>query len=184
MAKYQKFHKPPTLSEINLAGEVRPMEAKDLPQVHKLLTEYLKKFNLKLKLTQDELSHMILPREGVMCSYVVQSVINKKITDFVSFYILPSAILKQKGHTHDHVRVAYAYYNVGTANPITELMRFALAQAKELGLDVFNALDIMENTEFLAELQFAPGDGSLHYYLYNWHFETRMIPSDIGIVLV
>lgn len=63
-------------------------------------------------------------------------------------------------------------------------MRFALAQAKELGLDVFNALDIMENTEFLAELQFAPGDGSLHYYLYNWHFETRMIPSDIGIVLV
>lgn len=95
---------------------------------------------------------MILPRDGVMCSYVVQSLLNKKITDFVSFYILPSAILKKNGHNHDHVRVAYAYYNVGTANPITELMRFALAKAKELGLDVFNALDIMENTEFLGEL--------------------------------
>lgn len=127
MAKYQKLNKPPQLSEVNLAGEARVMKEADIPQVHKLLTEYLKKFSLKLKLTKEELAHMILPREGVMSSFVVESVLNKKITDFVSFYILPSAILQKKDHDHEHVRVAYAYYNVATVNPIQELMKYALA---------------------------------------------------------
>jgi len=31
-------------------------------------------------------------------------------------------------------------------------MKYALVKAKELDLDVFNALDIMENVEFLEEL--------------------------------
>ena len=34
--------------------------------------------------------------------------------------------------------------------------------------DVFNALDLMENKEFLEKLKFGIGDGNLQYYLYNW----------------
>ncbi len=34
--------------------------------------------------------------------------------------------------------------------------------------DVFNALDLMNNTEFLEKLKFGIGDGNLNYYLYNW----------------
>jgi glycylpeptide N-tetradecanoyltransferase len=63
-------------------------------------------------------------------------------------------------------------------------MKFALAKAKSLGYDVFNALDIMENSEFLEELKFGVGDGYLHYYFYNYHLQERLVPSDIGIVLV
>ena len=63
-------------------------------------------------------------------------------------------------------------------------MKFALIQAKELNFDVFNALDIMDNSQFLTELKFAPGDGYLHYYLYNWNLSQRMISGDIGVVLV
>lgn len=36
------------------------------------------------------------------------------------------------------------------------------------GFDVFNALDLMENTVFLEKLKFGIGDGNLQYYLYNW----------------
>jgi glycylpeptide N-tetradecanoyltransferase len=36
------------------------------------------------------------------------------------------------------------------------------------GFDVFNALDLMENKEFLETLKFGIGDGNLQYYLYNW----------------
>lgn len=36
------------------------------------------------------------------------------------------------------------------------------------GFDVFNALDLMENKEFLERLKFGIGDGNLQYYLYNW----------------
>ncbi len=33
---------------------------------------------------------------------------------------------------------------------------------------MFNALDVMENRQFLEELKFGVGDGHLHYYFYNW----------------
>lgn len=38
----------------------------------------------------------------------------------------------------------------------------------QMGFDVFNALDLMENKEFLEQLKFGIGDGNLQYYLYNW----------------
>ncbi len=48
---------------------------------------------------------MLLPRDGVVYSYVVESSEHKKITDIVSFYSLPSSILKKIGHNHDSVNV-------------------------------------------------------------------------------
>ena len=36
------------------------------------------------------------------------------------------------------------------------------------GFDVFNALDLMDNKQFLEKLKFGIGDGNLQYYLYNW----------------
>lgn len=44
--------------------------------------------------------------------------------------------------------------------------------------DVFNALDLMENSEFLEELKFGQGDGNLQYYLYNWRC-PRMQPEKV-----
>ena len=35
-------------------------------------------------------------------------------------------------------------------------------------MDVFNALNQMENETFLSKLKFGSGDGSLNYYLFNW----------------
>ena len=55
-------------------------------------------------------------------------------------------------------------------------MKFSIVEAKNIGYDVFNALDIMNNVEFLEELKFAPGDGYLHYYLYNWNLNNRLTP--------
>lgn len=63
-------------------------------------------------------------------------------------------------------------------------MKYALIKAKDLGFDVFNALDIMDNHEFLEELKFGVGDGYLHYYLYNWNLNQRLSPSQIGVILV
>jgi glycylpeptide N-tetradecanoyltransferase len=41
------------------------------------------------------------------------------------------------------------------------LMQEALVLAKLQDIDVFNALDIMENNTFLQELKFGQGDGHL-----------------------
>jgi glycylpeptide N-tetradecanoyltransferase len=40
----------------------------------------------------------------------------------------------------------------------------------------------MDNAEFLDDLKFAPGDGNLHYYLYN--YRSREIPADKQAFLV
>ena len=47
---------------------------------------------------------------------------------------------------------------------------------------MFNALDLMDNTEFLEKLKFGVGDGNLQYYLYNWRC-PGMTPKKIGLVL-
>lgn len=47
-----------------------------------------------------------------------------------------------------------------------------------MGFDVFNALDLMENKQFLEQLKFGVGDGNLQYYLYNWRCPT-MTPDKV-----
>ena len=48
---------------------------------------------------------------------------------------------------HDKLNAAYSYYNVATTVPLADLMRDALILARNLGTDVFNALDVMQNSE-------------------------------------
>ena len=49
--------------------------------------------------------------------------------------------------------------------------------------DVFNALDLMENSTVLEDLAFGGGDGHLQYYLYNYRM-TGVESSRIGLVLL
>lgn len=146
-----------------------------------MLVKYLSKFATHFEFSLEEFKHFMLPREGVINSYVVEDQDTKKITDFFSFYSLPSSILKHTEHTM--LRVAYSYYNVPGAHSLKDLMKDALVIAKQKNFDVLNALDIMDNSEFLEELKFGVGDGHLHYYLYNWRIREQEA-KDIGVVLV
>lgn len=112
---------------------------------------------------------------------MVQDPDSKKITDFISFYTLPSSILRHD--KHKLLKVAYSYYNVPGKHSLTDLMKDALVLAKNADFDVFNALDVMDNEEFLQELKFGVGDGHLHYYLYNWRI-PELQPKDVSTVLV
>ena len=106
---------------------------------------------------------------------MVENSETKQVTDFISFYHLSIQILqKETDHPHTHLDGAYLLYNVTTKNDPQTLMKYALFHAKENNLDVFNVLDIMENEDFMYELKFMPGDGYLHYYLYNWSLKTRL----------
>ncbi|CAD8056745.1 unnamed protein product [Paramecium sonneborni] len=179
ISRQQKLYKLP--EETKTQG-LRSMKKKDVAQVTKLLNEYLKKFKLYFKYTEDEVKHWFIPRKDVISTYVVEKE-QGIITDFLSFYNLPSQVIKNPKYTH--LKAAYSYYNVATQTPIVQLMYDALILAKNEGYDVFNCLDIMENEKFLKELMFCPGDGQLNYYLYNWKLESNMLkPEEIGIVLV
>ncbi|XP_078034361.1 N-myristoyl transferase isoform X1 [Augochlora pura] len=156
----------------------RKLVEADIPQAHKLLTEYLEKFDLVPIFSIEEFRHWFLTQDGIINSFVVEN--DGKITDMVSYYTLPSSIMHHM--VHKTLRAAYSFYNVSTVTPWRDLMTDALISARNLGYDVFNALDLMDNKEFLEPLKFGIGDGNLQYYLYNWRCPS-MTPWKIGLVL-
>ena len=130
------------------------------------------------------------------------------MTDLCSFYHLPSTVLKNPKHTH--LSAVYSYYNVATSISFEQLMRDNLILARNqnagtyirvlpctiyylyyllfsplamLVVDVFNALDVMENASIFDALTFGAGDGFLQYYLYNWKCPV-VEAGEVGLVLL
>ena len=187
MARFQKMYKLPNDTGLKT---LRPMTKEDVPAAHKLVVKELEKYKLSVVFTEDEFAHWLLPREGVVSSFVNVTKQEKEgcidseeevITDFCSYYHLHSSVLGNDKHSTLHA--AYAFYNAATTVGITELMRDCLILAKNEGHDVFNALNLMENDHFLEDLKFGMGDGNLQYYVYNWLCPT-MEHGDVGLVLL
>lgn len=145
---------------------IREMRKEDASAARKLLMEYLSQFEMRVDMSEEDFSHWLFPRRGVIFSYVVENPQTREITDMVSFYSLPSSIIKHP--VHKTLNAAYAYCTAAVKTPLVDLMQDALVLARKNDFDVFNALDLSKNSEFFKELKFHIGDGELHYYLYNW----------------
>ncbi|KAH6847536.1 acyl-CoA N-acyltransferase [Chaetomium sp. MPI-CAGE-AT-0009] len=178
MYQARKYNLPETTSTRGL----REMEAKDLDAVQDLLERYLKRFDLTPVWNKAEIEHWLLhkknaPGEQVIWSYVVENA-DGKITDFFSFYCLESSVIQSQKYSS--IRAAYLFYyasDVAFSEPedrsalktrLNALMGDALILAKRHNFDVFNALSLMDNSLFLEQQKFGPGDGQLHYYLFNY----------------
>lgn len=95
-----------------------------------------------------------------------------------SFYNLESSVINSA--KHQNVRAAYLFYYATTTGlgekpdkaalkaRLNLLVSDALILAKKYKFDVFNALSLMDNGLFLEQQKFGPGDGQLHYYLFNY----------------
>ncbi|KAK0925284.1 glycylpeptide N-tetradecanoyltransferase [Friedmanniomyces endolithicus] len=170
-------------SQTSIKG-LRAMKPGDLPAVKELLGKYLERFALRQEFEERELEHWLCSKEseGVVWSFVVED--GGKITDFVSYYLLESTVLKSASPTNHQqtIRAAYLSYYASSAAFTTPksqaqsalqarlqiLMHNTLILAKRDAFHVFNALTTMDNPLFLKESKFEPGDGRLHYYLFNW----------------
>lgn len=175
MQRTLKLYKLP---ETTKTPGFRKLTADDVPKAHKLLADYLTRFDLVPLFTEEEFRHWFLPQPGIVDSFIVEN--NGEVTDMVSFYTLPSTVMHHP--VHRTLKAAYSFYNVSMRTPWVELMQDALISAKNAGFDVFNALDLMENKSFLEPLKFGIGDGNLQYYLYNWRCPP-IPPNKIGLVL-
>merc|ERR1719401_3145891 len=181
LARMIKRHRLPAVP----AAGLRPLRPADVPAARALVATYLERFRLAPLFSEEEFAHWLLPREGVVSSFVNAAPGTDgeegPITDFVSYYHLHSSVLGNPHHST--LRAAYAFYNVATSMDLTELMRDALILARNEGMDVFNALDLMDNDEFLEALKFGKGDGNLQYYVYNWSCPA-LEHGDVGLVLL
>jgi len=175
MQRTLKLYKLPETTKVE---GFRAMTTADIPQALILFNEYMKKFDIMPIFNEEDFVHWFTTKPNIVSSFVVEK--NGKITDFVSFYTLPSSVMHHP--VHKSLKAAYSFYNVSTATAWPDLMGDALIVAKNAGFDVFNALDLMDNKEFLEKLKFGIGDGNLQYYLYNWKCPS-MPPHKVGLVL-
>ena len=179
MARQVKKFKLP---QAPVTAGMREMQEADVAAACALTVEYLKKFNIAPVFNEEDFKHWLLPRDGVIYTYVVENPETKAITDVISFYSLPSTIVGNE--KYKTLNAAYSYYNVSTETPMNVLMNDALILAKQADFDVFNALDLMDNAGFLEELLFGQGDGYLHYYLYNYKLGRDLDAGNVGLVLL
>ena len=157
------------------------MEKRDVEGVFKILNKYLKNFKVRSFYSLDEVEHWFMPRKNVIYSFVVENYNTGEITDFISFYSLPSSILNHE--VHKTLYAAYSFFNVATSVSFKELMRNALILANSNKFDVFNCLNVMDNETVFKDLLFGQGDGSLKYYFYNYAC-PEVKPNELSIVLM
>lgn len=165
--------------ETSIPG-IRPMCENDIPSACIVYKKFMASFDMHAEMNDDEFRHWFLPREGVVYSYVVENLETHELTDMVSFYSLPSSIIRHP--LHSVLYAAYAFCIAAMATPITELVRDVLVLARRNGFDVFNALSLARHEEFFKELKFHVGDGELNYYLYNW--KCRPISSEKNALIL
>lgn len=181
LATYEKLNQVPETPNLPEGHFLRKTEERDIKQLQKLIQNYIKQFTIFQEYTKEETKHWFIHRSDIIESYVVEK--NGKISDFFCFYSLPSSILRNE--KYKTLRAAYAYYFVPGSMSLRDLFECALIKAKESGYDVFNALDVMNNTDVFESLNFHGGDGYLNYYLYNWKLEKTLLePAKIGFVLM
>ncbi|RMD43882.1 hypothetical protein DV735_g1207, partial [Chaetothyriales sp. CBS 134920] len=159
----------------------RAVKPSDIDAVHDLLDRYLKRMQLAQEFTREEIEHWFFnkhtnPDEQVVWAFVVEQ--EGKITDFASFYGLESSVLGDASKLYDKIKAAYLFYYASETaftdnekelkSRLQAVIGDLLIEGKKAGCDVFNALTLQDNPYFLEELKFGPGDGYLHYYLYNW----------------
>lgn len=125
---------------------LRPMEPRDIDAIHDLLERYLCRYDMNPAFTKEEVAHWLvhkasLGKEQVVWAYVVEDAETHNITDFFSFYSLPSTVIQHP--KHQEVRTAYLYY-YATETAFTKdmkahkdrllmLMNDALILAKKVG---------------------------------------------------
>ncbi|TBU35738.1 N-myristoyl transferase [Dichomitus squalens] len=194
LARMIRLHKLPEKPRLLDQG-LREMEERDVPQVVDLFERYMKRFSMVPIYNEADVAHQFLsgrgegprgadswktPRDGqVVWTYVVENPKTNKITDYVSFYSLPSTIMRST--KHNLLNAAYLYYYATEVafedgaeasgrlkKRLEELITDALVIADRAKFDVMNALTLMDNVPFLQDLKFGQGDGILNFYLYNW----------------
>ncbi|KAH3660380.1 hypothetical protein OGAPHI_006966 [Ogataea philodendri] len=163
---------------------LRKMVPEDADQVLDLYEKFQKRYDLVLEFTKEEIIHWLYwsdeqnsleDQDKVIVTYVVEE--DGKITDFFSFYILPFTTLTNS--ETDQLNVAYLFYyasKVGLgdsddtklAKRLNSLIGDALIVAKNMKMDVFNALTSQDNVLFLKDLKFGNGDAFLNFYLFNY----------------
>ena len=167
------------LTNKNIIKNMRLMKKKDVPQINILLNKYLEKYDMAPVFNDVEIEHKFMPQKDIVYSFVVEDD-KENLTDFISYFIINTDVTH---HKHKHLKVAYCYYYANTKHNLIELFESVIILAKKNDCDVFNCLNIMNNSTIFEKLKFVKGNGDLNYFIYNWRYK-QIEPIKIGLIFV
>ena len=97
MQRHLKLYKLPDTTK---TPGIRVFKTTDVEAVTVLLNTYLEKFDLTPIFTPADVLHWFIPQKDIIESYVVEDPGSPgRLTDFVSFYTLPSTVMNHPQHT-------------------------------------------------------------------------------------
>lgn len=146
------------------------MESSHLDECFNLYNKYMEKYNHHHIFTKEEFSNIFLGNKIVTCYVVLDD--DNNVLDFISYYVMYSRVLNTPNTTdntkHEFIKKAVLFYYTCLNETCYRLIKDILIVARNNNIDVVDAMDLMENQYILKELGFEQGNGTLHYYLYNW----------------
>jgi glycylpeptide N-tetradecanoyltransferase len=158
---------------------IRPIKETDFIIACQMLNEYHKKFNISILFEQEDFNHHFLFRKNVIESYVVET--NGIISDFISFFFIPSKLLTNKKYSE--ITRGFLYYYFNTKTDLDKLVENGLYFMKENGIDVVNCVKQYNNEQFINKLKFMEGTGGLNFYFFNWICPPIKY-SDMAIIMI
>ena len=167
---YSKLFKTIEKPTIN----IRPIKETDFIIACHMLNDYHKKFNISILF-----EHHFLFRKNVIESYVVET--NGIISDFISFFFIPSKLLSNQKYSE--ITRGYLYYYFNTKTDLDKLVENGLYFMKQNGIDVVNCVKQYNNEQFINKLKFMEGTGGLNFYFFNWICPPIKY-SDMAIIMI
>ena len=172
--------------ELKQPFKYRKTLPQDIPEMFEIFNSYFRQFAFTPFFSLEEFEYWMLPREGVLYSYVFVGE-SDEIVAFYSFYSLPTSVLDGEV-VRETMQVAYSYYYaLKSPQPngisLLDITKCMICEALAQGFDMMNALDVFQNSQVLTESGFLPGDGRLHYYLFNWMMQP-ISHEQVGFLLL
>jgi glycylpeptide N-tetradecanoyltransferase len=147
-------------------GNCRPMTEDDVDGVVELLQATTGQFTFDLVWTAEVVRHWLLPRDGILYTYVIPSA--KGTRAMFSFYIMGWKRL-DPGSAQEDIHAAYIWYVASDGISIPSLIADLLNKAvNDAHADVANSLALMGIQEGLISNKFESGSKALEFYSYNF----------------
>src|SRR5210317_63182 len=126
----------------------------DVQRVAGVLSKHMSRYAVAPVIDEAYVKRWLLPVEDIVYSYIDDST-----GHFTSYYCVPYTSVK----TGTHVKQAYMFYDTGKG-----VLKDAVILARNVGIDVYNTLDVGLDVDILRTSKFMEGSGYNHCYVYNW----------------
>jgi glycylpeptide N-tetradecanoyltransferase len=147
----------------------------DLQQIHDKLSVFTKKFKYRPLWSLDETLHYLMPRDGIVGTYVVKR--GETVTDMASYYV--QTIKNTK--TGVVIKAAHLYMYFVSETPLKNLASDIMRLSADSGCHMFNVLDVMDNATIIEHLGLSPGS-DLYHLISNFD-GTPICPNEVAVII-